>query len=87
MPTGIGFIFVCCLSRFLALPRGRSSPYHCVLVGSIRRADGFLSAYALHIGIGFITPLVTWFSVWGLITGAVGGVVGSGILCLVCPPA
>jgi hypothetical protein len=49
-------------------------------LGVIALPMGFLSVSALYIGIGFITPFVMWFSGWGLIIGAIGGIVGSGIL-------
>jgi hypothetical protein len=49
-------------------------------LGVIALPMGFLSVSALYIGIGFITPFVMWFGGWGLIIGAIGGIVGSGIL-------
>lgn len=49
-------------------------------LGVIALPMGFLSVSALHIGIGFIIPFLLWFSGWGLVIGAIGGIVGSGIL-------
>jgi hypothetical protein len=49
-------------------------------LGVIALPMGFLSVSALYIGIGFITPFVMWFGGWGLVIGAIGGIVGSGIL-------
>jgi len=49
-------------------------------LGVIALPFGFLSVSALYVGIGFITPFVLWFGGWGLIIGAIGGIVGSGIL-------
>ncbi len=49
-------------------------------LGVIALPVGFLSVSALYIGIGFITPFVMWFGGWGLAIGAIGGIVGPGIL-------
>ena len=40
----------------------------------------FVERAALYIGIGFIIPFLLWFSGWGLVIGAIGGIIGSGIL-------
>jgi hypothetical protein len=49
-------------------------------LGVIALPMGFLSVSALYIGIGFIIPFLLWFSGWGLVIGAIGGIIGSGIL-------